>query len=120
MHITFRPPTLDELVDVVGGPKWIVGIVPGVVEDLNDEHEDEEEDEGGVEVGDVEGGAQAPDQRVAADHGGQQHRRQLGAQPGHQAAEVQRVNIVKLRQGSGKDRQGKALKAKGLKASTLA
>ena len=86
MHITFRPPTLDELVDVVGGPEWIVRIVPGVVEDLNDEHEDEEEDEGGVEVGDVEGGAQAPDQRVAAYHGGQQHRSQLGAQPGHQAA----------------------------------
>ena len=86
MHITFCSPTLDELVDVVGGPEWIVRIVPGVVEDLNDEHEDEEEDEGGVEVGDVEGGAQAPDQRVAAYHGGQQHRRQLGAQPGHQAA----------------------------------
>ena len=28
--------------------------------------------------------------------------------------------IVKLRQGSGKDRQGMALKGKGLKASTLA
>ena len=53
---------------------------------LNHEQDDEEEDEGGVEVGDVEGGAEAPDQRVAANHGGQQHRRQLGAQPGHQAA----------------------------------
>ena len=30
------------------------------------------------------------------------------------------VPFVKLRQGSGKDRQGMALKAKGLKASTLA
>ena len=29
-------------------------------------------------------------------------------------------NIVKLRQGSGKDRQGMAVKAKGLKALTLA
>ena len=29
-------------------------------------------------------------------------------------------DIVKLRQGSGKDRQGMALKAKGLKAKTLA
>ena len=85
-YITFRPPTLDELVDVVGGPERIVWIVPGVVEDLYDEHEDEEEDEGGVEVRHVEGGAQAPDQRVAAYHGGQQHRSQLGAQPGHQAA----------------------------------
>ena len=28
--------------------------------------------------------------------------------------------IVKLRQGSGKDQQGMAVKAKGLKASTLA
>ena len=28
--------------------------------------------------------------------------------------------VVKLRQGSGKDRQGTALKAKGLKAYTLA
>ena len=28
--------------------------------------------------------------------------------------------IVKLRQGSGKDRQGMAVKVKGLKASTLA
>ena len=28
--------------------------------------------------------------------------------------------VVKLRQGSGKDRQGKAVKAKGLKALTLA
>ena len=86
MHITFRPPTLYELVDVVRGPERIVWIVPGVVEDLDDEHEDEEEDEGGVEVRHVEGGAQAPDQRVAAYHGGQQHRSQLGAQPGHQAA----------------------------------
>ena len=30
------------------------------------------------------------------------------------------INIVKLRQGSGKDRQGMAVKAKGLKALTLA
>ena len=30
------------------------------------------------------------------------------------------TNIVKLRQGSGKDRQGMAVKVKGLKASTLA
>ena len=30
------------------------------------------------------------------------------------------VEIVKLRQGSGKDRQGMAVKAKGLKALTLA
>ena len=30
------------------------------------------------------------------------------------------IIIVKLRQGSGKDRQGMAFKAKGLKASTLA
>ena len=30
------------------------------------------------------------------------------------------LHIVKLRQGSGKDRQGMAVKAKGLKASTLA
>ena len=29
-------------------------------------------------------------------------------------------NFVKLRQGSGKDRQGMAVKVKGLKASTLA
>ena len=33
---------------------------------------------------------------------------------------VQSTKIVKLRQGSGKDRQGMAVKAKGLKASTLA
>ena len=30
------------------------------------------------------------------------------------------VSIVKLRQGSGKDRQGMAVKVKGLKASSLA
>ena len=30
--------------------------------------------------------------------------------------EVKEVVVVKLRQGSGKDRQGMALKAKGLKA----
>ena len=36
--------------------------------------------------------------------------------PGVLLRSVVRVDIVKLRQGSGKDRQGMALKAKGLKA----
>ena len=31
-----------------------------------------------------------------------------------------KLTFVKLRRGSGKDRQGMAVKAKGLKASTLA
>ena len=52
---------------------------------LNHEQDDEEEDEGGVEVGDVEGGAEPPDQCVPSDHHGQQHRGQLRAQVGHQA-----------------------------------
>ena len=37
---------------------------------LNHEQDDEEEDEGGVEVGDVEGGAEPPDQCVPSDHHG--------------------------------------------------
>ena len=52
---------------------------------LNHEQDDEEEDEGGVEVGDVEGGAKPPDQCVPSDHHGQQHRGQLRTQVGHQA-----------------------------------
>ena len=55
---------------------------------LNHEQDDEEEDEGGVEVGDVEGGAEPPDQCVPSDHHGQQHRGQLRAQVGHQAGKV--------------------------------
>ena len=55
---------------------------------LNHEQDDEEEDEGGVEVGDVEGGAEPPDQCVPSDHHGQQHRGQLRAQVGHQAGIV--------------------------------
>ena len=52
---------------------------------LDHEQDDEEEDEGGVEVGDVEGGTEPPDQCVPADHHGQQHRGKLGAQVSHQA-----------------------------------
>ena len=52
---------------------------------LNHEQDDEEEDEGGVEVGDVEGGAKPPDQCVPSDHHGQQHGGQLRTQVGHQA-----------------------------------
>ena len=52
---------------------------------LDHEQDDEEEDEGGVEVGDVEGGAKPPDQCVPSDHHGQQHRGQLRTQVGHQA-----------------------------------
>ena len=37
-----------------------------------------------------------------------------------QESKVHIIVIVKLRQGSGKDRQGMAVKAKGLKALTLA
>ena len=55
---------------------------------LNHEQDDEEEDESGVEVGDVEGGAEPPDQCVPSDHHGQQHRGQLRAQVGHQAGKV--------------------------------
>ena len=55
---------------------------------LNHEQDDEEEDEGGVEVGDVEGGAEPPDQCVLSDHHGQQHGSQLRAQVGHQAGKV--------------------------------
>ena len=36
------------------------------------------------------------------------------------SANLSILKIVKLRQGSGKDRQGMAVKAKGLKAQTLA
>ncbi len=54
---------------------------------LDDEHEYEDENEGGVEVGDVECGAEAPDQRVAANHAGQQHSGHLGAQARHKAGE---------------------------------
>ena len=63
---------------------------------LDDKHEYEDEDEGGVEVGDVEGGAEAPDQRVAANHAGQQHGGHLGAQARHQAD----VFIRKIRNNS--------------------
>ena len=55
---------------------------------LNHEQDDEEEDEGGVEVGDVEGGTEPPDQCVPSDHHGQKHRGQLRAQVGHQAGKV--------------------------------
>ena len=41
--------------------------------DLNNEHEDEDKDEGGVEVGHVEGGAQASDEGVSSDNSCQQH-----------------------------------------------
>ena len=40
---------------------------------LDHEHDDEDKDEGGVEVADVEGGAESADQSVAADDGGQEH-----------------------------------------------
>ena len=55
---------------------------------LNHEQDDEEEDEGGVEVGDVEGGTEPPDQCVPSDHHGKKHRGQLRAQVGHQAGKV--------------------------------
>ena len=47
---------------------------------LNNEHDDEHKDEGGVEVGDVECGAEATDERVTADDDGQEHCGQLGAE----------------------------------------
>lgn len=53
---------------------------------LDHQHDDECEDESGVEVRDVEGGAEASDEGVAPDDRGEEHRRQLGAQVLHQAA----------------------------------
>ena len=47
---------------------------------LNNEHDDEHKDEGSVEVRDVEGGAEASDERVAANDNGKEHGGQLGAE----------------------------------------
>jgi len=58
-----------------------------VEEDLNHEQDDEEEDEGGVEVGDVEGGTEPTDESVSANHHGEEHCCQFGAQISHKAVQ---------------------------------
>ena len=52
---------------------------------LDHEQDDEEEDEGGVEVGDIEGGAEAANESVAANHNGKEHCCKLRAQISHKA-----------------------------------
>merc|ERR1719167_1926479 len=82
-----RLPTSHKLEYGLRRSEGIGHVLERVEEDLNHEQDDEEEDEGGVEVGDVEGGAKPPDQCVPSDHHGQKHRGQLRAQVGHQAVE---------------------------------
>ena len=63
---------------------------------------------------------------ISITHNTLHHRGQSRGQRGEETsfiltpAQLHSINIVKLRQGSGKDWQGMAHKAKGLKASTLA
>merc|ERR1719495_2292066 len=82
-----RLPTGHKLEDGFRRSEGIGHVLERVEEDLNHEQDDEEEDESGVEVGDVEGGAEPPDQCVPSDHHGKQHRGQLRAQVSHQAVE---------------------------------
>jgi len=58
-----------------------------VEEDLDHEQDDEEEDEGCVEVRDVEGGTESPDESVAANYHGQKHCCKLWAQISHKAVQ---------------------------------
>jgi len=58
-----------------------------VEEHLDHEEDDEEEDEGSVEVGDVEGGAEAADESVSANHHGKEHCCKLWAEISHKAVQ---------------------------------
>ena len=57
---------------------------------LDHEQDDEEEDEGCVEVRDVEGGTESPDESVAANYHGQKHCCKLWAQISHKAEKRKR------------------------------
>ena len=64
---------------------------------LHHEQDDEEEDEGGVEVGDVECGAEPTDESVSANHHGEEHCCQFWAQISHKAEKEKLLGVCTWR-----------------------